>query len=84
MTIAASKSKLNKTMQVLSTLSDLQLDMIYNYAQFISTQPIVEYPQSNESAEQIVNRLAGLIPDEGKSLEDYRMERLEERYGPLD
>ena len=76
-------SKLDKTIQILRALSEQQLDMIYSYAQFINSQPAMEYLPRTESAEQIVNRLSGLIPDEGKSLEDYRMERLEERYGPL-
>ncbi len=76
-------SKLDKTIQILRALSEQQLDMIYNYAQFINSLPATEYRPRTESAEQIVSRLAGLIPDEGKSLEDYRMERLEERYGPL-
>ena len=77
-------SKLDKTIQILRALPEQQLDIIYSYAQFINSQPVVEYLPRTESAEQIVNRLAGLIPDEGKSIEDYRMERLEERYGPLD
>ena len=29
----------------------------------------------------ILNGLVGVLPDEGKSLEDYRNERIEERYG---
>ena len=76
-------SKLDKTIQILRESSEQQLDMIYSYAQFINSQPVTDYCPRTESAKQIVNRLSGLIPDEGKSLDDYRMDRLEERYGPL-
>ena len=82
--MAVAVSKLDKTMQVLSTLSEPQLDMIYNYAQsFKKHNPIRPRPVPKNVGE-IIDRLTGILPDEGKSLEDYRMERLEERYGPLD
>ncbi|MBQ9527735.1 MAG: hypothetical protein IJR68_08995 [Fretibacterium sp.] len=82
--MAVAASKLNKTMQVLSTLSEPQIDMIYNYAQFISAHCPTRPRPVPKNVGEIIDRLTGILPDEGKSLEDYRMERLEERYGPLD
>lgn len=35
------------------------------------------------SATEIVENLTGVIPDEGITLEDYRMERLQQKYGPF-
>ena len=61
-------STLDKTIQILRSLSEQQLDMIYSYAQFINSRPVMERRPRTESTEKIVNRLAGLIPDEGKSM----------------
>lgn len=34
----------------------------------------------NNEYNDILNSLVGVLPDEGKSVEDYRRERIEERY----
>ena len=81
--MAAATSKLDKTIQILKELSEQQLDMVYSYARFVSARPEREARPRPGTAAQIVERLAGLIPDKGKSLEDYKWERLTERYGPF-
>ena len=81
---ATATSKLEKTIQILEDLSEQQLDMVYSYAQFLSERSAREARPRPRNAAQIVERLAGLIPDRGKSLEEYKEERLAERYGPFD
>ena len=77
-------SKLDKTFQVLSALSEPQLDRVYNYAQFISVQHPTTPKPVPKNVGEILDHLTGILSDDGKSLEDYRMERLEERYGSID
>ena len=84
-TTAASKSKLEKTIQILEELSEQQLDMVYSYAQFVNARAPVEPKPVPQNVGEIVERLSGLLlPDEGKSAKDYKWERLSERYGPFD
>ena len=37
-----------------------------------------------KSVDEILDSLIGIIPDEGKSLEDYKNERIAEKYGIID
>ena len=82
--MAVAVSKLDRTIQALGALSEPQLDMIYNYAQSCRTQNAITHRPVPKNVGEIIDSLTGILHDDGKSLEDYRMERLEERYGPLD
>ena len=82
--MAAAISKLDRTIQALGTLSEPQLDVIYNYAQSCRAQNAITPRPVPKNVGEIIDSLTGILHDDGKTLEDYRMERLEERYGPLD
>ena len=82
--MAVAVSKLDRTIQALSALSEPQLDMIYNYAQACRTQNTITPRPVPKNIGEIFDSLTGILHDDGKSLEDYRIERIEERYGPLD
>lgn len=73
-------STLEKTINLLNTLPERQVEIIYTYAQFLDSQR-KKQNISDESIEDILNSLIGAVPDDGKSLEEYREERIMERYG---
>lgn len=73
-------STLEKTIDLLNALPENQIEMIYNFVQFLSSQQTVEKPLDMESLDDIFSKIAGVIPDTGKTLEEYREERIRERY----
>lgn len=73
-------SALEKTIDLLNVLPENQIEMIYNFVQFLSSQQTVEKPLDMESLDDIFSKIAGVIPDTGKTLDEYREERIRERY----
>lgn len=73
-------STLEKTIDLLNVLPENQIEMIYNFVQFLSSQQTVEKPLDMESLDDIFSKIAGVIPDTGKTLDEYREERIRERY----
>ncbi len=73
-------STLEKTIRLLNELPERQLEIIYSYVQFVSTQQLDNQGIENEEIDGILDNIVGVLPDEGKSLEDYRKERITERY----
>lgn len=73
-------STLEKTINLLNILPESQIEIIYNFVQFLSSQQTVEKPFDTESLDDIFNNIVGVIPDTGKTLEEYKEERIRERY----
>lgn len=73
-------STLEKTIDLLNVLPENQIEMIYNFVQFLSSQQIMERPLGTESLDDIFSKIVGVIPDTGKTLEEYREERIREKY----
>lgn len=73
-------STLEKTIDLLNDLPEKQIEMIYNFVQFLNSQQIIVRPLGTESLDDIFGEIVGVIPDTGKTLEEYREERLRERY----
>ena len=73
-------STLEKTIDLLNVLPENQIEMIYNFVQFLNSQQTVGKPFDTESLDDIFSNIAGVIPDTGKTLEEYREERIRERY----
>ena len=65
-------STLEKTINLLNALPENQIETIYSFVQFLSSQQTKEMPGSGN--------IVGVIPDTGKTLEEYREERMRERY----
>lgn len=72
-------STLEKTINLLNILPESQIEIIYNFVQFLSSQQTVEKPFDTESWNDILSNIVGVIPDTGKTLEEYREERIRER-----
>lgn len=72
-------STLEKTINLLNVLPENQIEIIYNFVQFLSSQQTVERPFDTESLNDILSNIVGVIPDTGKTLEEYREERIRER-----
>lgn len=72
-------STLKKTINLLNILPESQIEIIYNFVQFLSSQQTVEKPFDTESWNDILSNIVGVIPDTGKTLEEYREERIRER-----
>lgn len=77
-------STLEKTIHLLNTLPENQIETIYSFVQFLSTQYPVAKSSENESLDDIFDKIVGVIPDTGKTLEEYRAERIKERYEVTD
>lgn len=73
-------STLEKTINLLNTLPENQIETIYNFVQFLSSQQTVEKTTEMESLDDIFENIVGTVPDTGKTLEEYREERIKERY----
>ncbi len=73
-------STLEKTINLLNTLPENQIETIYRFVQFLSSQQTVERPAGTELLDDIFGNIVGTVPDTGKSLEEYREERIRERY----
>lgn len=77
-------STLEKTINLLHTMPEYQLENIYSYARFLRSQSKNQKEMPDETIEQVLDSLVGAISDDGKSLEEYREERRRERYGLAD
>lgn len=73
-------STLEKTINLLNELPERQLEIIYSYAQFISSQQSEHKSMDDNELNDVLDSIVGVLPDTGKSLEDYREERMTERY----
>ncbi len=73
-------STLEKTIDLLNVLPEKQIETIYHFAQFLNAQQEMEKAVSVESLDDIFEKIVGVVPDTGKTLEEYREERIKERY----
>ena len=73
-------STLEKTINLLNALPENQIETIYSFVQFLSSQQTKEMPGSEKTLDDILGNIVGVIPDTGKTLEEYREERMRERY----
>lgn len=73
-------STLEKTINLLNALPENQIETIYSFVQFLSSQQVAERTAGTESLDDIFRNIVGAVPDAGKSLEEYRAERIRERY----
>lgn len=73
-------STLEKTINLLNELPERQLEIIYSYAQFVSSQQSEHKSMDDNELNDVLDSIVGVLPDNGKSLEDYREERMTERY----
>lgn len=74
-------STLEKTINLLNALPENQIEMIYSFVQFLSSKQTVEKTSDTESLDDIFGNIVGSVPDAGKTLEEYREERMQEKYG---
>lgn len=77
-------STLEKTIDLLHTLPENQIETIYSFVQFISTQYERKDSSTTESLDDIFEKIIGVIPDTGKTLKEYQEERLHEQYDLID
>lgn len=73
-------STLEKTINLLNSLPESQIEMIYSFVQFVSSQQTVVKPADTDSLDDIFENIVGAVPNTGKALEEYREERIRERY----
>ena len=73
-------STLEKTINLLNDLPENQIETIYSFVQFLSSQQTKEMPEGEKTLDDILGNIVGVIPDTGKTLEEYREERMRERY----
>ena len=74
-------STLEKTIDLLSHLSENQLEKIYSYVRFLNSQGEELQQKTSEPLEKVFGNIVGVLQDSGKSLEEYREERIREQYG---
>ncbi len=73
-------STLEKTINLLHALPEDQVEVIYSFVQFLSSQQNTEKSAKEEPLDDIFRNIVGILPDTGKTLEKYREERIRERY----
>ncbi len=73
-------STLEKTIDLLNALPEDQIETIYHFVQLLSSQQKAEMPGEAIPMEDILGNIVGAIPDTGKTLEEYRAERIKEWY----
>jgi uncharacterized membrane protein len=77
-------STLEKTIDILSVLPEKQIEIVYSYVQFIHSQQMDQEQSGSGSVNDILDSLAGALPDSGKTLEQYHEERIRDRYEVAD
>lgn len=73
-------STLEKTINLLNALPENQIETIYSFVQFLSSQQTVERSADVDSLDDIFENIIGTVPDTGKSLEEFKEERIQGRY----
>ena len=76
-------STLEKTINLLNDLPENEVEIIYSYVRFISSQH-EERKKATESIEDIFNNIVGVLPDTGKTAKQYHDERIAEKYENID
>lgn len=77
-------STLEKTIDLLHTLPENQVEVIYSFVQFLSSQQETKKTAVKESLDDIFKNIVGALPDTGKTLEEYKEERMREKYETAD
>ena len=77
-------STLEKTIHLMNTLPENQIETLYSFVQFLCTQYRPYSGIDEEPLDDIFEKIVGAIPDTGKTLEEYREERIKERYEVAD
>lgn len=77
-------STLEKTIDLLHTLPENQVEVIYSFVQFLSSQQETKKNAVKESLDDIFKNIVGVLPDTGKTLEEYKEERMREKYETAD
>lgn len=71
-------STLEKTISILNDMPEKQIEIVYSYVSFLKKQS--EKEKRTESVDDILDSLTGIIPNQRKTLEDYKNERIAEKY----
>lgn len=61
-------STIEKTINLLNTLPERQVEIIYSFVQFLSSQQKTKKTVDTESLDDIFRNIVGVIPDTGKTL----------------
>jgi CRISPR/Cas system-associated endonuclease Cas3-HD len=77
-------STLEKTIGILNNLTENQVEIIYSYAQFLNSQQIKKEQKQSETVDSVLKSIVGIFTDTGKTLEQYRDERIRDRYEIVD
>lgn len=77
-------STLEKSIQLLNKLPERDIETIYTFIQFVSSQHTSETLNNEENIDEVLKSLIGSVPDSGKMLEEYKTESIQERYGITD
>lgn len=68
-------STLEKTISLLNEMPEKQIEIVYRYAQLLAAQQS-ETERKEEQVNHALEYLTGCLPDSGKTLGEYREERL--------
>ena len=72
-------STLEKNINLLNDLPENEVEIIYSYVKFVSSQR-EERKKPEEPIEDIFSKIVGILPDTGKTAEEYHDERIREKY----
>ena len=72
-------STLEKAIGMLNSLPESDIELVYTFIQFVNEKNHKETKKIN-NMDSILDTITGCLPDSGMTAEDYRYERLSERY----
>lgn len=72
-------STLEKAIGMLNTLPESDVELVYTFIQFVTEKKEKESKKPHD-IDSILSAITGCLPDSGMTSEDYRDERLREKY----
>lgn len=72
-------STLEKAIGMLHTLPEADVELVYTFMQFVTEKKQKELKKV-KNIDAILDVITGSLPDNGMTIEDYRNERLSEKY----
>ena len=72
-------STLEKAIGMLNELPESDVELVYTFIQFVSEKKPKEIKKTH-SIDFVLDAITGSLPDSGMTAEDYRNERLSEKY----
>ena len=76
-------STLERTKELLDSFSDDEIGTVYSFATMVHFQRPASPADDGDSIDDILSHITGIVPNDGRGLDDYRSERMHDRYAAV-